>query len=65
MTRVELRKLHCHRCGYKWVPRVEKIRVCPKCKSPWWDKPKDTPRSREGAALVPSYSPEKAAEPFS
>ena len=32
----------CERCGYKWIPRnkEENPRVCPKCKSPYWDKPK-------------------------
>jgi hypothetical protein len=29
------------RCGYEWLPRFgETPRVCPKCKSPNWDKPK-------------------------
>ena len=31
------------RCGYEWVPRdvrsTERPRVCPKCKSPNWDRP--------------------------
>jgi len=28
------------RCGHEWLPREkgEKPRVCPKCKSPNWDK---------------------------
>ena len=35
------------RCGHEWLPRardadgrVERPTVCPKCKSPRWDKPK-------------------------
>jgi hypothetical protein len=30
------------RCGHEWLPRdsTEKPRVCPKCKTPNWDKPK-------------------------
>jgi predicted Zn-ribbon and HTH transcriptional regulator len=30
------------RCGHEWVPRnkAERPRVCPKCKSPNWDRPK-------------------------
>ena len=29
------------RCGHEWLPReAEKPRVCPKCKSPNWDRPK-------------------------
>jgi hypothetical protein len=28
------------RCGHEWLPRNdEKPRVCPKCKSPNWDRP--------------------------
>lgn len=31
----------CERCGHEWITRSnEKPRVCPKCKSPYWDKPK-------------------------
>lgn len=30
------------RCGHEWLPRDKKEnpRVCPKCKSPYWDRPK-------------------------
>jgi len=30
------------RCGHEWLPRSpgEQPLVCPKCKSPRWDKPK-------------------------
>ena len=30
------------RCGHEWIPRDQDERpsVCPKCKSPRWDKPK-------------------------
>ena len=29
------------RCGHEWLPREkgEEPRVCPKCKSPNWDRP--------------------------
>ena len=31
----------CERCGHKWAPRSkENPRVCPKCHSPYWDKPR-------------------------
>lgn len=29
----------CCRCDHIWVPRSEAT-VCPKCKSPYWNKPK-------------------------
>lgn len=33
----------CERCGHEWIPRgegSEEPRVCPKCRSPWWNKPR-------------------------
>ena len=32
----------CYRCKYEWKPNnMDKLpKVCPKCKSPYWDKPK-------------------------
>ena len=28
----------CQRCGHSWYPRSPEVRICPKCKSPYWDK---------------------------
>ena len=35
------------RCGHQWLPRDpnDKPRVCPKCKSPNWDRPKQFERN--------------------
>lgn len=30
----------CGRCNQTWNPRKAEIKVCPKCKSPYWDKPR-------------------------
>ena len=31
----------CERCGHEWLPRNDQApKVCPKCKSPYWDKPR-------------------------
>ncbi len=48
---------HCLRCDYKWIPRVDmkqlkgkiidKPRICPNCKSPYWDLPKKN-KSKNG-----------------
>ncbi|QJW98753.1 hypothetical protein FTUN_6348 [Frigoriglobus tundricola] len=34
------------RCGHEWLPReaTDKPRVCPKCKSANWDRPKQFER---------------------
>jgi hypothetical protein len=39
---VPLQVMGCRcRCGHEWVAQGgEKPRVCPKCKSPNWDRPK-------------------------
>jgi rubrerythrin len=35
----------CERCGHEWYPRgEEKPRVCPKCKSPYWDRARRVPK---------------------
>jgi predicted Zn-ribbon and HTH transcriptional regulator len=28
----------CMRCGYEWVAKVKKPKVCAECKSPYYDK---------------------------
>jgi predicted Zn-ribbon and HTH transcriptional regulator len=30
----------CGRCGHEWQKRIEKPVHCPKCKSPYWNKPR-------------------------
>jgi hypothetical protein len=56
----------CERCGHEWSPRNEKRepRVCPNCKSPYWNVPKkQAPMSYEEfsekikAVLVSSSKP--------
>ena len=37
---LKLPQLKCERCGNVWIPRVADVRVCSKCKSPYWDTPK-------------------------
>lgn len=42
MGKIKIEGYICERCGHKWVPRNtdEKPRVCPRCKSPYWDRPR-------------------------
>lgn len=42
MGKIKLNGLKCERCNHAWVPRnsEEQPTVCPKCKSPYWNKPK-------------------------
>jgi len=32
----------CERCGHEWVPHdiKDEPKVCPLCKSPYWDTPR-------------------------
>lgn len=44
--RVTLGGYKCERCGHVWIPRKYEIGekklpvICPKCKSPYWNKPR-------------------------
>jgi predicted Zn-ribbon and HTH transcriptional regulator len=42
MELIQLWGYRCQRCGHEWVPRdkTQKPRVCPKCKNPYWDRPR-------------------------
>lgn len=46
---VQLGGCRC-RCGHEWLSRDpnEKPRVCPKCKSANWDRPKKFERNADG-----------------
>ena len=49
------------RCGHEWLPRGrgDKPRVCPKCKSPNWDRPS---RARAVVAADANADQTQAAE---
>lgn len=50
-VRISVWGYRCERCGGEWVPRGATNRppkVCPKCKSPYWDRPRQ-PARRHGA----------------
>jgi predicted nucleotidyltransferase len=34
------REEHCYRCGYVWTPRRRRVRICSRCKSPYFWLPK-------------------------
>ncbi len=48
MARVPITVLgfRCERCSHEWLPRGQSAlepRVCPKCKSPYWNRPRNSP----------------------
>lgn len=56
----------CDRCSHEWIPRNagDEPRVCPKCHSPWWNRPPKEPmmsyddfKSKIVGALMPAGKP--------
>ncbi|MHB1434862.1 MAG: nucleotidyltransferase family protein [Thermoplasmata archaeon] len=43
MTRRQVRIAHCYRCVYTWRMRYRTPRICPRCKSKFWNVPKIRP----------------------
>ncbi|HEY9485001.1 MAG TPA: hypothetical protein VIQ04_00035, partial [Nitrososphaeraceae archaeon] len=48
MGEIILKGYQCERCSHKWVPREggNYPKVCPKCKSPYWDKPRKSEKKK-------------------
>jgi DNA-directed RNA polymerase subunit RPC12/RpoP len=43
MVTLKQKGYKCNRCEHEWVPRKStegEPRVCPACKSPYWNKPR-------------------------
>jgi len=38
--KAKIKKMKCLRCGHEWIPRKEDVRMCPNCKTPYFDKAK-------------------------
>lgn len=47
MPKVQIWGYRCERCNHEWVPRDRdnEPRVCPKCKSPYWNTPRREKRT--------------------
>lgn len=41
---------NCLRCGHIWEPKHpnDKPKVCPKCKSPYWNRPRQKNKAKGG-----------------
>jgi rRNA maturation endonuclease Nob1 len=53
VPKVKLWGYRCERCGHEWLPRKgEEPKVCPKCKSPYWNTPRksESPHRRSSRA---------------
>lgn len=45
--KINLVSLRCKRCGHSWTPRKAEVRICPNCKSPYWDKQKERKKTMQ------------------
>ena len=46
MAYINIRGYLCERCSHRWAPKqpdTPEPKVCPKCKSEYWNKPRMTP----------------------
>jgi predicted Zn-ribbon and HTH transcriptional regulator len=50
MAKVKLLGFRCERCEHEWLPRDkdQEPLVCPKCKSPYWNRPRKTANAKRG-----------------
>jgi predicted Zn-ribbon and HTH transcriptional regulator len=48
MAIVELPKLKCKQCGWKWTPRKADIRQCPSCRSTYWNDKRTSKTVKKG-----------------
>lgn len=61
MTRRLVRIAHCYRCIYTWQMRNRVPRICPRCKSKYWNRPLIRPiRLGEGLGIEEVLSPHRA-----
>jgi len=35
--KIALPRLHCRRCGHRWIPSKTVVTICPRCKSANWE----------------------------
>ena len=46
--KMEVTAYKCDRCRHQWIPREkEKPTICPKCKSPYWNKPRKNHKEKK------------------
>jgi hypothetical protein len=39
-------QLTCKQCGHSWLPKAFQGKICPRCKSPYWDKERTHRRAK-------------------
>jgi len=47
LVEIKVKGYRCNRCGHEWIPKgSDEPMVCPKCKSPYWNKPRKKKASK-------------------
>jgi len=41
-------EVSCKRCGHVWIPRQREVVICPKCKSPYWNRERKITKAEVG-----------------
>lgn len=57
----------CERCGHEWIPRGpldDEPKVCPSCKSPYWNKPRKSATTYEEFSKAVSDVLREAGKPL-
>ncbi len=57
--KVRIPRLHCRRCGHRWVPKQPVITMCARCKSRYWNEPR---RNRQGMRPEPKADRQRAGK---
>jgi Zn finger protein HypA/HybF involved in hydrogenase expression len=61
--KIEINQVTCERCKHKWYPRSPEVVICPKCKSPYWDKKKvrltKTVNVKKGKVVEVTFVPDE------
>ena len=66
LVNIKQKGYKCNRCSHEWVPRkgtVGEPRVCPKCKSPYWNKPRKNARKGAMICSLTSLAEREGFEP--
>lgn len=49
MAVIQVKGYQCERCAWQWAPRhvdSPEPTVCPKCKSPYWNRPRKASKTK-------------------
>ena len=42
---IKIPTLECKKCKHRWTPRKTDVRLCPHCKTAYWDKERNVSKN--------------------